>query len=162
MAPADCGLKKARKGSFSCLVRWDCWGGTRNFCPALAALVGLAQNIFSSPYTIPMPSSPSPSKLGWQPCWVACPSMSLWSGENPGFSSICIILFLVRPTVRKAPPVEGLHYTYSTRVSVPSSDLAPSAPSPASECVPPPLKPKGGGDNTRLRVRGRGEPILTT
>ncbi len=37
----------------------------------LAALAGPVQNIFSSPYTISMPMSPSPSKLGRQPCWVA-------------------------------------------------------------------------------------------
>ncbi len=33
--------------------------------------------------------------------------------------------------------VEGLYYTLSTRVSVPSSELAHHALSPASECVPP-------------------------
>jgi hypothetical protein len=27
---------------------------------------------FSSKYTISIPLSLSPSKLGWQPCWVAC------------------------------------------------------------------------------------------
>ncbi len=39
---------------------------------ALVALVGPIQNIFSSPYTISIPLSISPSKLGRQPCWVAC------------------------------------------------------------------------------------------
>ncbi len=39
-------------------------------------------------------------------------------------------------------------------MSVPSSDLALLAPSPASECVPP-LEPKGVG-NIRLQVRGGG------
>jgi hypothetical protein len=45
-------------------------------------------------------------------------------------------------------------------VSVPSSELAPPAPSSPL----PRLEPKGGGGgvNTRLRVRGRGEPIPTT
>ncbi len=28
------------------LVRWACHDGTRDFCPALAALVGPVQNIF--------------------------------------------------------------------------------------------------------------------
>jgi hypothetical protein len=50
----------------SCCV---CCSGTRDFCSALAALVGPVQTI--SPYTISMPSSPSTSKLGRQPCWAA-------------------------------------------------------------------------------------------
>jgi hypothetical protein len=41
-----------------------------------------------------------------------------------------------------------------------SSELAPPPPLPARKCAPP-LEPKGGS-NTRLRVRGRGEPIRTT
>ncbi len=44
----------------------------RDFCSVLAALVGPVQNIFSPPYTILFPLSPSPSKLGRQSCWVAC------------------------------------------------------------------------------------------
>jgi hypothetical protein len=40
--------------------------------------------------------------------------------------------------------VEGLYIPRVTRVSVPSSELVPKAPSPASECVPP-LEPKVGG-----------------
>ncbi len=43
-------------------------------------------------------------------------------------------------------------------MSVPSSELAPPAPSSESECVPPGTK---GGDNTRLRKKGPGEPIRT-
>ncbi len=42
------------------LVRWAC---RANFCPALAALVGPVQNIFSSLYTILIHLSPSPSML---------------------------------------------------------------------------------------------------
>ncbi len=47
--------------------------GTRDFCPALAALVFLVQNIFflTAHYFnsfVPI----SPSKLGRQPCWIAC------------------------------------------------------------------------------------------
>jgi hypothetical protein len=38
------------------LARWACLAGTRDFCSALAALVGLVQNIFcTSPYTISVP-----------------------------------------------------------------------------------------------------------
>ncbi len=52
------------KGYFlGCMVYWACCAGTR--------LVGPVQNIFSSPYTISMPLTPSPSELGRQPCLVA-------------------------------------------------------------------------------------------
>ncbi len=55
------------------LVRWACRAGKRYTCSALAALVGPVQNIcISPPYTISSPLSLSPSKLGRQPCWVAC------------------------------------------------------------------------------------------
>ncbi len=37
---------------FSWLVRWACRAGTRDFCSALAALVGPVQILFSSPHTI--------------------------------------------------------------------------------------------------------------
>ncbi len=40
------------KGVLSWLVRWGCHAGTRDFCSALAALVGPVQNSFSSPDTI--------------------------------------------------------------------------------------------------------------
>jgi hypothetical protein len=39
-------------------VRWACRTGTKDFCFALAALVGLVQNIFSSPSTFSIPFSP--------------------------------------------------------------------------------------------------------
>jgi hypothetical protein len=38
----------------------------------LADKIGLVQIFFSSPYTFSIPLSKSPSKLGRQPCWVAC------------------------------------------------------------------------------------------
>jgi hypothetical protein len=60
------------KEVISWLVRWACRAGTRDICSALATLVGPVQNIFSSRYTISIPLSPSPSKQGRQPCWVAC------------------------------------------------------------------------------------------
>jgi hypothetical protein len=59
-----------KRGPF--LVGWSCRVRTRDFCSALAALVGPVQNIFSSPYTISIPLSPSPCKLGRKPCWEAC------------------------------------------------------------------------------------------
>jgi hypothetical protein len=52
------------KGVLPWLVTWACRTGTRDFCPALAALVGPVQNIFFIPYTISISLSTSPSKLG--------------------------------------------------------------------------------------------------
>jgi hypothetical protein len=40
------------KGVLSWSVRWAWGAGTRDFCSALAALVGPVQNIISTPYTI--------------------------------------------------------------------------------------------------------------
>ncbi len=72
------GIKRVQvKGALSWLVSWACRAGTREFCSTLSALVGPVQNIFSSPYTISIPLSPSPSKLGRQPCWVACLLVSI-------------------------------------------------------------------------------------
>jgi hypothetical protein len=53
------------KGVLSWLVRlaYSAGTGTRNFCSALAALVGPVQNIFFS-LTISIPRSPLASKLG--------------------------------------------------------------------------------------------------
>ncbi len=52
------------------LLRWR--AGTRDFFPALAALVGPVQNIFTSSYIISLHLSPSLCKLGRQSCHVAC------------------------------------------------------------------------------------------
>ncbi len=54
------------------MVRWVFRAGTRDFFPALAALVGIVQNIFPLPYTISIYVSPSLRKLGRKSCWVAC------------------------------------------------------------------------------------------
>jgi hypothetical protein len=54
------------------VVRWASRAGTRDFCSALAALVGQVQNIYFLTVHFPIPLSPSPSNLGMQPCWVAC------------------------------------------------------------------------------------------
>jgi hypothetical protein len=56
------------KGGLPCLVRWALRAGTRVFCPALAALV----DPVSSPCTISINLSPSPSKLGRQSCRIGC------------------------------------------------------------------------------------------
>ncbi len=77
--PAACwnwgewGLKRVKmKGVLPWLVNLACRAGKRDFCSALAALVGQVQSIFSPPYTISMPLSLLPKKVGKQPCWVAC------------------------------------------------------------------------------------------
>ncbi len=54
------------KGVLSWLFSWAC------FCSALAALVSSVHSFFSSQYAISISLSPLPSKLGRQPCWVAC------------------------------------------------------------------------------------------
>ncbi len=54
------------------LVCWALRAGTGAFCPALAVLVGQYKRFFSSPYTILIHFSASPSKPGWQSCMVAC------------------------------------------------------------------------------------------
>ncbi len=54
------------KGALPCLVRWARRGGTRDVCPALAALVSPVPTILHS-----VSESPSPSNLGRQTCWVA-------------------------------------------------------------------------------------------
>ncbi len=48
-----------------------CHAGNRDFCPALAALVGPVQNFFLTVHTISIHLSPLPSKLGRHSCWVA-------------------------------------------------------------------------------------------
>jgi hypothetical protein len=60
------------KGVLPCWVRWARHAGTRDFSPALVALVSPVQNIFSSQYTILIYVSPSPSNLGMQSCRGAC------------------------------------------------------------------------------------------
>ncbi len=56
--------------------------------------------------------------------------------------------------------VEGLYIPRVTRVSVPSSELAPPAPGPPRTCVRhPPPPPVTKGHNTRLQAR---EPVRTT
>ncbi len=55
------------------LVRWSRHAGTRDFYPAMAALVGQVQNIlFLTADTVSPHLSLSPSNLGRQPCRVAC------------------------------------------------------------------------------------------
>ncbi len=62
------------------LVHWVLCACTRDFFPALAALVGLVvqnTNYFcSSPYTVLLHLSPAPSKLGRQSCYVTCVSVT--------------------------------------------------------------------------------------
>jgi hypothetical protein len=61
------------RGVLPWLFRWTCRTDTRDFCPALAALVGPVENIyFLIIHYFNFFLSPSPSKLGRQPCWIAC------------------------------------------------------------------------------------------
>jgi hypothetical protein len=75
---------------------------------ALAALVGPVQNIFSSPYTILIPLSPSPSKLGSQPCWVAC--LLVWVSEKNDKSSDADALNAFQRYFLLIGQLEGLCY----------------------------------------------------
>jgi hypothetical protein len=59
------------KGVLPWMVLWACRAGTRDFCPALAALGPSVPSFFSSPYTISIHLSPSSSKLGRQSWWVS-------------------------------------------------------------------------------------------
>jgi hypothetical protein len=59
------------------MVRWVCRAGKRDVCSALAVLVGPAPIIFFLTvlyvqYFNSFVPITSPSKLGRQPCWVAC------------------------------------------------------------------------------------------
>ncbi len=77
------GVSKSANERGPSFIHVACRACTRDFCSALAALVGPVQNIFSSPYTISMPLSPSPSKLGRQPCWVACLLVCVCASNSP-------------------------------------------------------------------------------
>ncbi len=61
--------KSTNERDFPLVAYCTCLSGTRDFCSALAALVGPEQNIcFLTLHSISIPLSPSPSKLGRQPC----------------------------------------------------------------------------------------------
>ncbi len=85
--------------------------------------------------------------------------------QNTFFTSILVFLHLCsRHSL--SMPADGkdrsgiiLFYTYS-RVSVPSSELAPPSLSSASECVP--FWNQGGGGQHSLEGEGAGEPIRKT
>jgi hypothetical protein len=65
------------KGALSWLVRWSFSAGTRDFCSALAALVGPVQNTFSSPHTISIPLSPIAQQAG-RAAVLGRQSLSMW------------------------------------------------------------------------------------
>jgi hypothetical protein len=61
------------KRAVSWLDRWVCRAGTRDFLFCLGCSCRPSTKyFFSSSYIISIPLSPSASKLGRQPCWVAC------------------------------------------------------------------------------------------
>jgi len=51
------------KGVIPWLVRWAYCANTREFCPAMAALVGTVKKDFSLPYTFSIHLPPSHSNL---------------------------------------------------------------------------------------------------
>jgi hypothetical protein len=95
------------KGVLPWLVRWACLAGTRDFCSALAALVGAVQYIFFPHFKLFQflcPPLPASWAVGRQPCWVACLSMCLCLRQMLKY--VNIILYKI---VRENIP-------YSTRV----------------------------------------------
>jgi hypothetical protein len=78
------------KGALPWLIPWAPRANTRDFCPALAALVGPEQNIVVSPYTISIHLTPSASKLRRQSCRVAC-LLIFVSGLDTGFITASIM-----------------------------------------------------------------------
>ncbi len=76
-----CGVQMKRV--FPWLVGWARRASTWDFNPALAALISPVQNIFSSPCTISLYVSPSPSNLGRQSGRVA-------------YLLICVSGFIIR------------------------------------------------------------------
>jgi hypothetical protein len=125
-------------------------------------ILGTIQNKFLFKYVLPGPAGGLVPKRNrnlhnvYQPKKIAnkIGSAALTANELPLNTSLGQFLgnrqcFGIYCTVYRSliHGVEGLYYIPKcTRVSVPSSELAPPAPSP-------PLEP---GRNTRLRVRGRG------
>jgi hypothetical protein len=79
-----------------------CRAGTKDFRPALAALVGPVQNIFSSLYTISIQLYLLPSKLGRQQCWVGRLSLGM-----------CLCFHMTTPSIIKDPIYLCLSYILS-------------------------------------------------
>ncbi len=90
-------------------VLWACRVGAQDFCSALASLVGPVQIFVSSPYTVSIPLPSSPSKLGRQPCWVACLLVCV-SGFRSTFQHISNEpQFAVLYAVNQWQPLRSLH-----------------------------------------------------
>jgi hypothetical protein len=75
------------------LVRWARRAGTRDFFPALAALVGPVYKIFFNNYLTYQ--SPSPSQLGRQSCRVACLFISVSGGDTGRLSTVLPLIICV-------------------------------------------------------------------
>jgi hypothetical protein len=65
------------KGALPWFIRWARRAGTRDFYPAYAAQVSPVENIFPHRTLFQFMCPPSPSNLGRQSCWVACPCLRL-------------------------------------------------------------------------------------
>ncbi len=64
--------RETREGCPLLTVETDIVWGLKEYQCKGSFLGWFVQNIFFLTYTISIPLSPSPSKLGRQPCWVAC------------------------------------------------------------------------------------------
>jgi hypothetical protein len=73
-------------------VRWACRAGTGDFCSALAALVGLVQNVCFLTMHYFNSFVPLPSTLGRKPYWVACLLVFVSVVARPSkTSSLCLL-----------------------------------------------------------------------
>ncbi len=86
--------KSTWKGVLPWLVRWAC-AVKRHFCSALVALVGPAQNIFSSPYIISILFFPI-AQQAWQPAVLGRPSLSMCLWIEGKVSNILVMMFAYR------------------------------------------------------------------
>ncbi len=75
------------------------------------------------------------------------------------FKLLCLLILYRITDYKNLSLEEGLKYTWSTRVSLPSSESGLPIPVPASECASR-LGPKGGQHS--LVSEGGGDPIRTT
>ncbi len=65
------------KGVLPWLVRWACRANTRDFLCLGCSSRPSTKYVFSHPYNISVHLCLSPGKLGRQPCWVACLSVTV-------------------------------------------------------------------------------------
>jgi hypothetical protein len=89
--------KSTHEGVLPWLDCWACRAGTRDNCPALAALVGPVPRKIFLAYTISTHLSLSPRKVGWQSCGVACLLVCFSEGEE---SAVFLLFFLFHAVIK--------------------------------------------------------------